>query len=446
MNEKVLATIEKYEMLSQSETVALAVSGGIDSMVMLYLFESLSKIYDLTVIVVHLNHAVRADAALDLKLVQQVATDMGFVFEQDELPPMGNIGNFHAYAREWRYQFFKEVADRHGATKVATGHHADDHLETMIDRMMRTANPASLIGIRPVSVVAGLAVIRPLIDLSKAEIESFAQAYTVAFREDSSNSSTAYLRNRVRQQIIPLLKEERPDVVYHVRNLAINLSHDEQFFEEQIVKLMTQVAVTEVGYQLDFQWLATLQPSLRRRLITKMIPHISQGAFNDLTDWLGMERPNSQLDVGGGTVVKKAYNVLLIECFSSTKTTAKNYERELLIGDEVLLPDGRMLILRKNCAKRGTNGTFLCYNSFCSPLRVRNRRAGDRIGSVKVKKLMIDAKIPIDARDSWPVIVDANDVVIWIPGLKKSAACLATESDEDLWIEILETEGCKDGK
>ena len=442
-----MTTIKKYDMLSQGETIVLAISGGVDSMVMLHLFVDIAKTFDLTVIVAHLNHNVRADAALDLALVQRVATEMGFSFEQDILPPMGAVGNFHAYARQWRYEFFARVADRHGATKVATGHHADDHLETVVDRMMRTANPASLIGIKPVSQMAGLAVVRPLLDLSIAEIEDFARAHAVAFREDSSNLSAVYLRNRIRRQIVPLLKAERPDVIHHVRDLAKNLHDDEQFFTEQIDQLMAQVAETEVGYQLDVKWLATLQPSLQRRLIIKMIPHISQGAIHDLTAWLDTNQPNSQLDVGHHTVVKRAYDVLVVERFGHTKITSENYDLELPVGSEVVLPDGRKLILRKNCAKRGTNGTYLCYNSLCMPLRVRTRRAGDRIGSVKVKKLMIDAKIPLDDRDSWPVVVDANDVVIWIPGLKKSAICLATaESEADLWIEILETEGFNNGK
>jgi tRNA(Ile)-lysidine synthase len=168
-----------------------------------------------------------------------------------------------------------------------------------------------------------------------------------------------------------------------------------------------------------------------------MIPHISQGAFDDLTEWLGTDLPNSQLDVGGGTVVKKVYNDLVITDNFNLETTQINYELELSIGDEVMLPDGRMLILRKNYEKRGTNGTFLCYNSLCVPLRVRNRIAGDRVGTVKVKKLMIDAKITLADRDSWPVIVDANDVVIWVPGLKKSSVCIPKQNNEnDLWIEI----------
>jgi len=437
MRDKVLATIQKYEMLRQGETIVLAISGGVDSMVMLHLFGEFAKIFDLTVIVAHLNHAVRADAALDLELVQRVATARGFVFEQDILPAMGDVGNFHAYAREYRYKFFQRIAKKYGATKVATGHHADDHLETMVAHMMRTANPASFVGIRPVSEVAGLAVVRPLIDCSKAEIDEFVRAHAVAFREDSSNASDVYLRNRIRHQIIPLLKDERSDVIYHVRELAENLHNDAQYFDEQIDQLMDQLIVTEDGYQLDIRWLQALHPSLRRRLITRMIPHISQGAIHDLTDWLGTNLPNSQLDVGGGMVAKKVYHTMVIADNLNLRNTTTDYDLEVPIDGEVMIPDRRKVVLRQKVKKRGSNGTFLCYNSLCAPLRVRNRRAGDKIGSVKVKKLMIDAKIPRDARDSWPLIVDANDVVIWVPGLRKSTACLPERrSENDLWIEL----------
>ena len=183
----------------------------------------------------------------------------------------------------------------------------------MVAHMMKTANPASLIGIKPVSSRAGLTVVRPLIDCSKAEIEHFVREHAVAYLEDSSNQSDVYLRNRIRRQIVPLMKAERPNVIYHARGLSDNLNDDENYFKEQVRQLLKQVTKTQTGYQLDFSWFQSLHPSLKRRLVHQLIPSISQRSYHDLIQWLGTNPPTGSLDVGANMVVKKVYQNLLIE-------------------------------------------------------------------------------------------------------------------------------------
>ena len=269
----------------------------------------------------------------------------------------------------------------------------------------------------------------------------------MAYLEDSSNQSDAYLRNRIRRQIIPSLKAERPDVIYHARDLSENLTDDEHYFAEQVTQLLKQITQTEIGYQLDFSWFQSLHPSLKRRLISHLIPRVSQRSYHDLIKWLDTNPSTGSLDVGGSMVIKKVYQNVLIERFGTKTNDSEDYEFELTLGAKCALPDGRMLILRKNCEKKGSNGTYLCYNSTRMPLRVRNRRAGDRIGSVKVKKLMIDAKIPVDKRSDWPLLTNGDGEIIWVLGLKQSPTCLTKpNSENDFWVEILETEEFNDGK
>ena len=140
MKNKFLATMNKYDMLSQDDTIVLAISGGVDSMVMLHLFTEMTKTFNVKIIIAHLNHGVRAESELDLALVRDVAKKYDFVLVHDVLPPMPQGENFHAYAREYRYDFLARVAHRYGATKIATAHHADDQLETMVAHMMKTAH------------------------------------------------------------------------------------------------------------------------------------------------------------------------------------------------------------------------------------------------------------------------------------------------------------------
>jgi len=447
MKAKVIETIKKYDMISQGATIVLAVSGGVDSMVLMQLFAHLRNDFDLTIIIAHLDHAKRQTSPLDLKLVLQQAKRYGFIFEQDRLPPQNQSGNFQAYARAYRYKFLTRIAKLHRAQRVVTAHHANDHLETVIDLLLKTELPASLAGIRPtLQIDESLMIIRPLITLSKMELYAYANKHDICFNEDESNLSDIYLRNRIRQQIVPLMTRERADVLEHVRNLSDKLQADEAYFAKQVDELMKDVVVDEQGYWFSNSWLQTLHISLRRRLILRLLPKISKGAMSGLGDFLVSGTASGKFAVGGGMVVQKSYDSIKIRR-ATMLVPAASYEYELPLNTNNLLPNGQKIVIkqeynRKN-AKNEAQGTYLCYNSICMPLRVRNRRTGDKIelanrqGHASVKKLMIDAKVPVDKRANWPIIVDANDQLIWVLGLKKSPVCRKRPtSNQDLWLEI----------
>ena len=459
MKKQVIETIRKYEMISLGETVVLAVSGGVDSMVLMHLFAEFAKDFELTLVVAHLDHQRRAHSALDAKLIRQVAKNSGFAFELDTLPKQGEAGNFHAYARSYRYGFLKQVAKDYQATKVATAHHAEDHLETVIDHLLKTDVPAGLIGIRPVGTVEGVCVIRPFIEIKKQDLYEYAQTFHVDFHEDESNASDEYLRNRIRQKIVPPMRQEREDVFRHVRNLSDNIRGDESYFDQQIDELMKAVRKDQDGYKLSFSWLQGLHASLRRRLVVRLMPWISRGARLGLAEFFASGAASGTVDVGCGTVVKKSYDQILIvtvDVKESLSLSQPRYELELLVNAVNELPNGQKVVVNqgkisanqgfnKKNEKKEAQGTYLCYNDIRMPLMVRNRRAGDKIqlvsgqGHAKVKKMMIDAKIPIDERQIWPIVVDADDLVLWIPRLAYSPVCLdKPSSSKDLWLEIYE--------
>ena len=448
MKTQVIETIRKYDMISLGETVVLAISGGVDSMALMHLFAQIKNDFELTLIIAHLNHARRTQSVLDAKLVEQTAKQYGFAFEQDILPPQDKAGNFHAYAREYRYGFLGRVAKTYDATKVVTAHHAIDHLETVIERMMKTDIPAGLIGIQPMGIVADVAVIRPFIKIKKDDLYEYARVFSVVFHEDASNASDVYLRNRIRHQIVPLIIRERADVLEHVRNLSDNLRLDEAYFDSQIDDLMNGIRKFKHGYEMSFSWLQAIHASLRRRLIVRLVPAISKGAMLGLVDFLTNGVASGTFDVGCGIVVRKSYDKVLIVSSDYEECRLK-YELELRVNTENVLPNGRKIIVKQGfCPKFAKNEAqeiYLCYNSMRMPLMVRSRRAGDRIqlineqGRASVKKIMIDAKIPVDERESWPIVVDADDKLVWIPELKKSPMCLKKpNSSEDLWLKIYE--------
>jgi tRNA(Ile)-lysidine synthase len=445
MKRKVIATIQKYKMLEPGQTIVVAVSGGVDSMVLLHVLSEIKNEFDLTLVIAHMDHAKRIDSVLDARLVREAAKKYGFAYEEATLPDQVKHGNFHAYARCLRYSFLRQVATRYTACAVATAHHANDHLETVIDRIMRADAPASLIGIQPNGQVDGVDVIRPLIELTKEELYNYAQVNAVTWRADSSNATDCYMRNRIRKHLVPKLVDERSDVLVHVRNLSNALADDEAYFATQIDALMIDVTNRSDGYEMGLSWLRRVHHSLKRRLILRMIPNISKGALLDLIDFIDQDNASALLDIGDHMVAKKSYDAFYLT--TKQRSQVDFYEMNLVINEPVDLPTGENVSLFqgrsekfKIFTKNEAQVTYLCYNKIRLPLKVRNRRPGDRIqlvnqkGHAKVKQIMIDKKVPIEQRDIWPIVVDSNDLILWIPGLKKSPFCLEHGSSKDFLI------------
>jgi len=439
MKKKVIATIQKYQMLKPGMTIVVAASGGVDSMVLLHVLSEMKDVVGLTLVVAHVDHARRADSGLDARLVRQVAKAYGFAYEEMVLPSGENRGNFHAYARTERYLFFQRVAVLYGAAAVATAHHGNDHLETVVDRITRSDTPASLIGIQPNGFVDGVAVIRPLIEITKEALYAYAQAYAVSWREDPSNVADCYMRNRIRKAIVPKLLEERNDVLVHVRNLSDALASDEAYFAMQVDELMSHVTSSLTGYEMALSWLRQVHPSLKRRLLTRLIPGLSKGALQDLMHFIAQAHTTARLDIGDQKVARKAYGALYLTTKQSTERGF--YEVSLVMDEQVKLPTGEKVFLFQGMSekseKSNAQATYLCYNKIRLPLKVRNRKSGDRIqllnqkGHAKVKQIMIDAKVPVEQRAAWPIVVDQDDTILWIPGLKKSPTCLEKAGSSD---------------
>jgi len=444
MKDRVLRTIAKYEMFNQDDVVVLAVSGGVDSMVLLYLMSELRELWNLTVIVAHLDHGKRKESFLDQQLIEKVAKNKGIAFECDVMPEQEDPGNFHDYARKKRYEFFARVASHYQAHKVVTAHHGDDHLETIVARLLKNSTPARLIGIRANGKVDDLQVVRPLIEVTKEDIYLFAQDQSIAYHQDVTNGTDLYLRNRIRRHVIPELVKEDQGVLKHVRQLSDHLESDEDYFSKEVDKIMEKVGQIEAGYHLSRNHLKQRHPSLLRRWIKRMVPRIDQNAILNVIDLLNSDKPHMQLDLGEGKVIKVSYDDVY---FTDKQLEAPDsYEFQLNVGEEVWLPRvGKLSVSlgsQEKKLKNDPNVLYLCYNSERLPLKVRNRRSGDRIrlmnqqGSSKVKKMMIDGKIPMDQRDLWPIVVDKDDEVIWVPGLKKAPLCLdENEKNTRLMIE-----------
>jgi len=226
---RVKKTLKKYKMLTQGEKVILGVSGGADSIAMLYALNELVD-YGLELIVAHLNHGIRGDEAKgDAEFVKETAKSLRLTFVYGEVDTLSfkeeSQLSLEDAARTLRYKFFDQVLNKHYATKIATAHTLDDQAETVLMRLLRGSGSRGLSGIPPVSN----SIVRPLIDTSRSEIEEYLRSKGVEWVEDSTNESPEFLRNRIRQDLLVELESYNPQIKETLSRTAEILRSEEVY-------------------------------------------------------------------------------------------------------------------------------------------------------------------------------------------------------------------------
>ncbi len=214
--------IAKEKLIEKNDTLLLSISGGIDSMVLMDLCARLRKPLGLTLVIAHINHGLRGRASnADERLVRERAEALGCPIEVLQKKPAASQ-NLQNAARTIRRRFLERVAQRHHAA-IATAHHRDDQVETILMHLIRGAGVAGLSGMHPLAMQDGMRLIRPLLFASRSEIERYAHERSIAFRDDSTNAAKKYARNRVRHDLIPLLQAINPKAGEHIADTGRRL-------------------------------------------------------------------------------------------------------------------------------------------------------------------------------------------------------------------------------
>src|SRR5215475_515815 len=271
---EVRACIEAHAMLPPGAKVIVAVSGGADSMALLLALFQLRSVYNMTLIVAHVNHQLRGEEARqDALFVEQQAARLGLPFYQtcvDVKALQRSSGmSVQQAARQLRYRFLHALHQALNATRIALGHTADDQAETLLMRLVRGSGPAGFAGIP----VVRLPFIRPLITVSRPAIYSYLQSEHCPWVEDSSNTHTVYLRNRIRLDLLPKLQQYNPRIVRRLNELADMLRADSQVLEQQVDEWALQILAWQVRSRVEICCrLFGLAPvAIQRRLLRRVI-------------------------------------------------------------------------------------------------------------------------------------------------------------------------------
>lgn len=449
--------IDRHNLLARGDKVIAACSGGPDSLALLHILMHFRQEYDLTIIVAHLNHMFRSEAQSEAEFVRHTAQSMGLVFEGTAIDVprfIAETGRSAADgARAVRYQFLHEVASRHGASRIATGHHSDDQAETVLLHLLRGAGGAGLSGMKP----ANGAVIRPLLAVSRSQIEAYCRQYNLTPVQDMSNYQTDYLRNKIRLELIPYLQENYNPAIRHSLCRTAQIVGDEH---EAVAAAARQTypsiaADTDNGLEISTLCLAQLPVALQREVIRIAIEK-KQGHVRGIK-FLHVEKlidtalrcpVGTAIVLPGRLTAVKGYKTLIL-----SRTVEQPPDRPTADAVQLSVPGVTVWNGWKisACLRTGfstgadAHRAVFDFDAIKAPLMVRSRQKGDRFqpdglkGSKKLKEFFIDQKIPRNQRDMIPLICDRRGI-LWVAGYRRGEGAKVTVDTSRVLLIHIEQE------
>lgn len=488
---KVAEFCQKNSLLTPKEKVVVAVSGGPDSLCLSHLFVALSQRIELTLIIAHLNHQLRgADSQADADFVRETAA-------QWQLPvylETRNIADLAAKrkqsieeaGRQARYAFLWRVAAKTGANKIAVGHTADDLVETVLMHFLRGTGLAGLRGILPAIEIARLRldpedipgqpiaqspkVIRPLLEISRSEVETYCREHKLAPRWDSSNQDTTFYRNRLRHELIPYLETYNPRIRQVLQHTAKVVAADTEILGQQLAKawqLSLRNQSAEV-IEFDLKLWSGLPIALKRSILRQAVQNLRRSLRN--IGFEPIEKAITVLEKGGPGARATLPEGLMLTVSYGTFTVAAedavdhgfDYSGPQLCPDQtikVALPGvtalsgpnwqlkvkllARQALTQAKIRRASRWEAYLDADIVGPEAILRSRQPGDRFfplglagHSKKVNEFMINEKIPAVWRNRIPLLV-ANDKILWICGYRADErACVRASTRRVLYLQF----------
>jgi tRNA(Ile)-lysidine synthase len=448
VREQVLHYIRDRELLKAGDRVAVAVSGGADSVALLRVLLELRAELGIVLFVAHVNHQLRgAESDADQRFVAELARECGLEF----LSIRGDVREYarqhqqgiEETARELRYKWLDSKAYEHRLTVIATGHTLDDQAETVLMKFLRGAGTRGLAGIYPKldfgidvpmpffsSTFSGVPIVRPLLGVARASIESYLSSLGQDWREDESNLDHRFARNRVRHELLPLLEREyNPNIRVVLSEMAEVARADEEYWQ---ALARGEIAVRTPSRQsLRVDGFAELPLAVRRHVVRGFLANRGCAADfehveNVLRCALGeIEKTN----LPGDWVASRNGNCLLLlnpEEQQARAAAGGSYQHRLMVPgmahiEQIGLTLQAVVVRGKSLPEHADWGGFLSANLLGPELTIRNWQPGDRFrpahsgSEEKLKRLFSEKRIPAEQRPLWPVAL-AGSQIVWVRG------------------------------
>ena len=439
---------ERHALLPQGSNIVAACSGGPDSLALVDLLDGLRQDLHFNLFIAHFDHGLRGeDSTRDADFVRQFCESRKLPFRSGGADVKGEVrrggGSIEEVSRLLRYRFLYQTAAEIGEALIATGHHRDDQAETVLLNLLRGSGERGLRAMRPRQG----GIVRPLLCVTRAEIEIYCCSRNLQPRTDATNSNIDFKRNRVRHELIPLLRQQyNPALTETLCRTAEILADDHEFLGSYVERLASQCAVREnAGYRFNADVFSQLHVAVQRELLLILLEKvrgtlkgISFSHVEQLRQLFQQDRGAHRIDLPGHLQARKSYK----DCFIERRTASESVEaccpRGLALDVELACPgettvaefrsDFRCSVHSGDLLQTGDLGTDKAAFDLAAlqlPLTLRGRRPGDLFqpmgapGARKLKKLLIDLKVPVEERDAVPILCDATGIV-WVVGWRRA--------------------------
>jgi tRNA(Ile)-lysidine synthase len=427
-------------MIAAGDIVLVAISAGPDSTALLHALVQLRTRRRFRVRACHVHHGLRGEEAdADARSAGALARSLKVPFSQHRADVRAfadeNRVSIETAARTLRYQLLERAANRAGASRIATGHTADDQAETVLMNLLRGTGPTGLAGIPPVRG----RLIRPLLGVTRADVEAYCTAQDLEYRLDSSNLDRAFRRNRIRHEILPALRAVQPRVDAVLCRLADIMGAENDYMAAQTANALREVGAQRPGeLGVACGLLALLPKALQRRVLRAAVARLKGDELDielerveALVDLALSGRTGATVELPGGVRGERTYGEVVLSLVAPP-TAAVSREWSLPVPGEVILQELRMaLTAARSRARRAPSSpmsALLDAHDIALPLAVRTRRRGDRFtpfgmkGSVKLQDFFVNAKVPRAERSRIPLVLSQGEIV-WVVGYRISDRC-----------------------
>ncbi|MBN1689794.1 MAG: tRNA lysidine(34) synthetase TilS [Dehalococcoidia bacterium] len=459
LEKRISGFIREYGLISGGETVLVAVSGGPDSVCMLYVLHNLKEMLDIQLHIAHLDHGLRGDSGADAEYVKGLASAIGIsaTVERRDVAEWRSRRkiSLEEAAREVRYRFLNDTARQAGSKRVAVGHTRDDQVETTLMHILRGSGIQGLRGLRPAAPMPygagedGIWVIRPLLEVARRETEAYCAQNNLQPRKDTSNDQVRFLRNRIRLELIPLLRQYNSDIEGALLRLSDLSGEDADFIDEQAASICSSMVTSEgLLTCLDSGKLRGLPLALQRRVFRILIQRAC-GSLRDIESVhvdalvrLLFSNTGRSVYLPGGKIVTNERNRMVVTAPGSTACPwpVLDCDYTLNIPGETKLPGWLVsaTIMSENFFKDDDifSASF-DLSRIGRNLSVRGRKVGDRFHPLgmthgrKLQDFMVDSSIPRSWRDSVPIVCSPEQVV-WIVGWRIDDRAKVTTSTQEV--------------
>jgi tRNA(Ile)-lysidine synthase len=467
LQQRVRHTIERDELIPRGSRVLAAVSGGPDSVALFHLLRRLARECGFVLAgLAHLNHGLRGEESdADEAFCRELAARYRLAIEVDrrDVAQMARDERVstEVAARRARYDFFADAAERLKVDRIATGHTRDDQAETFLLRVLRGAGATGLAGIRP----RRGPVVRPLLDVRRDELLAFLASLGQGYRTDSSNRDLRIPRNWVRHRLVPLLTGHLNADIVEVLAREATVLRDEAVFLDRLANdaaATLETALPERRVRLDAKALAGLPVALARRVVRQALARTENPqfhGFDHVEQVLALARPvgdRSAADLPGVRVERNGASVVLYNRGVLSRRVPPAFRYELPVPGRADVPESGCVVtaaprsraFRQIVAKQEFDNdldvALIDASAADGGLAVRSRRPGDWIrplglrGRKKLQDVLVDRKVPRCERDRVPLVVDAEDRILWIAGhMVSQDACVTDRTRSVVVLKLI---------